>query len=108
MVERKCRLIITVKEVWGRCPLYLVDDKMVIEGFYINTKESKNICMHAFLAMSSLLSAFIHGSSAKELGIGLQEDIGHLRCPDPGPPYTKGGSVLFELRRELIKDGYDC
>jgi hypothetical protein len=54
--------------------------------------------------MSTLLSAFSHGSSAIGLGIGEKENLGYLRCPDPGPPCTKGGTVLFELRRENV----DC
>jgi uncharacterized repeat protein (TIGR04076 family) len=56
-----------------------------------------------FSSLLTLLSAFAHGSSAIELGIGSSEDIGYLQCPDPGPPYTEGGTVIFELRRERLK-----
>jgi uncharacterized repeat protein (TIGR04076 family) len=92
-----------VKSVSGRCPLYQVGDKIIIEDFYINSSESSNVCLHAFSALVDLLSAFLHGSSASEIGIGTVSDVGYLQCPDPGPPYTKGGTVLFELRREAIK-----
>jgi len=50
--------------------------------------------------MTTLLSAFLHGTSAKELGIGVEPDLGYVQCPDPGPPCTKGGTVIFELKRE--------
>ena len=92
-------LQLTVKEIQGRCPLYKVGDSIVIREFYIDVTQSKNICIHMFTAMSTILSALLHGTSAKELGIGETEDIGYLQCPDPGPPYTKGGTVLFEIRR---------
>lgn len=77
---------------------------MVLDRFYINTKESKNVCMHALSAMLTLLSPFIHGSSALELGIGTKENVGYLQCPDPGSPHTKGGTVLFEVKREEIRE----
>jgi len=97
------RVIIKVKEVRGYCPLYKPGDVIVLEKFYIKSKESANICVHAFTSLISLLSAFSHGYSAKDLGIGETDDVGYLQCPDPGPPITKGGTVIFELRRERIK-----
>lgn len=84
--------------------MYRIGDEIIIDKFYINAGESKNVCMHAFSAMSTLLSAFVHGSSATELGIGAEENTGYLQCPDPGPPHTKGGTVLFEIRREVIEE----
>ncbi len=98
------RLVVTVKEIQGKCPLYQVGDQLVLDKFYINTKKSKNVCMRAFSAMLTLLSPFIHGSSAIELGIGTKENVGYLQCPDPGPPYTEGGTVLFEVKREEIRE----
>lgn len=73
---------------------------MTIEKFYVLTGKSGKICMHAFSAMLTLISAFMHGSSAIELGIGTRNDVGYLQCPDPGPPY--GGTVIFELTREAV------
>ncbi len=96
------RVKIRVKEVRGFCPLYKPGDEIVLNGYYIDTKKSAPVCMHAFLALSSLLSAFSHGASARDLGIGEKDDVGYLQCPDPGPPHTKGGTVLFELIREGV------
>ena len=97
------KVVVTVKEVKGYCPVYKPGDRFVVEGFYVLSSESCNICIHAFSAMLTLLSAFSHGVSAVDLGIGKREDVGYLRCPDPGPPVTCGGSVLFELRREVLR-----
>ena len=101
-LKMKYSVILEVKEVRGFCPLYKAGDKIVIKEFYIDSKSSKNICMHFLSATSTLLSAFIHGTSAIKLGIGSKEDVGYLQCPDPGPPYTKGGTVIFELRRKPL------
>lgn len=98
------RIVIEVKEIHGECPLYHIGDRIILDEFYINTKKSKDICMHAFSAISTILSAFAHGASARELGIGTEEDIGYLQCSDPGPPWTKGGTVLFKIKREMIRE----
>lgn len=98
----KYRVIIKVKEVRGHCPIYKPGNCIVLEWFYIKCDESKDVCLHAICAMSTLLSAFMHGVSAKELGIGSRDDVGYLQCPDPGSPYTCGGTVVFELRREVL------
>ena len=38
-------------------------------------KKSRDICLHAFAAMSTILSALLHGASATELGIGSEENV---------------------------------
>jgi len=99
----KYSVILEVKKVSGFCPLYKPGDRIVIREFYIDSKHSKNVCIHFLSAAFTLLSAFIHGASAIELGIGNREDVGYLQCPDPGPPYTKGGTVVLELRRKPLE-----
>jgi hypothetical protein len=54
--------------------------------------------------MLTLLMPFLKGMPARELGMGKEENIGYVQCPDPGEPYTCGGTVLFELRRERISE----
>lgn len=98
------RVIAEVKEIKGNCPIYKIGDKLVFERFYLNAKKSQNFCIHAFTAMSTLISAFLHGESATNLGIGNEPNIGYIQCPDPGAPYTKGGTVIFELKRNVIKN----
>ena len=87
-----------VREVRGHCPLYKPGDELVVNGFYVEPGKAP-VCIHALCALSPLLSAFAHGASARELGIGEEDDRGYLQCPDPGPPHTRGGTVVFELVR---------
>ncbi len=90
---------VEVEEVRGNCAAgYKKGDKFVVKGFYIEPKEAR-ICIHALTGMMSLLSPFLHGVSAKDLGIGDKDDVGFLQCPDPGKPYTCGGTVVFKLYR---------
>jgi len=98
----KYSIIATVKEVRGFCPIYGEGDRIVFESHYIKSKESCDVCIHAMSSMLTLLSAFIHGISAVDLGIGKQEDTGYLQCPDPGEPHTCGGTVVFRLERKKL------
>lgn len=98
------RVKVCVKEVRGRCAFgYKPGDCFVIEKYYIRDV-GKGVCIHAFSSMLTLLSSFLKGVSAKTLGIGVEDDIGYIQCPDPGKPYTCGGTVIFELIREKIMD----
>jgi len=54
--------------------------------------------------MLTLTMPFLKGVSAKVLGIGEEDNVGYIQCPDPGKPYTSGGTVIFELRREEVKE----
>lgn len=91
-------VIIIAKEIRGHCPVYREGDKMILNKYYIESKNSSNICIHALTAMSTLLSAFAHGCSAIDLGIGSDENVGFLQCPDPGI-CNGGGTVIFEIRK---------
>lgn len=97
------RVRIIVKEVKGSCALgFKPSDELIVEKFYILSQQNIRICLHALVGMSSLLLQFLKGVSARELGIGIEDDVGYVQCPDPGRPYTTGGTVIFELRREKI------
>lgn len=46
------KLLIKIKEINGTCPVYRLDDKIVLdEGYIINVKESNNICMHSLASI---------------------------------------------------------
>jgi len=95
------RLIITVKEIRGRCPVFSVGDSVVIESPEVIPEKTDAMCVHALGSMLSMIIALSRGISFKELGLATEEgDLGYLQCPDPGPPYTPGGTVIFEIRRE--------
>ncbi len=92
------RIRICVKEVRGYCAAgYKPGDCFELDRFLL--RGEKPVCIHAFLAMSTLAYAMARGASARQLGIGEEDDAGYVSCPDPGPPRTRGGNVVFELRR---------
>ena len=101
MTEGIYEVEVEVVEVRGSCAAgYKPGDRFRIKGFYIDPRECEaRICIHALTAMMSLLSPFIHGVSARLLGIGDKDVEGYLQCPDPGKPYTCGGTVVFKVRR---------
>ena len=95
------RLVVTVKEIRGKCPVFKVGDRIVIEGPKIVPEKTDALCVHALGSMLSMIIALGRGVSFKELGLAKEEgDIGYVQCLDPGPPYTPGGTVIFEIRRE--------
>jgi uncharacterized repeat protein (TIGR04076 family) len=101
--EEKYRLIITVNAINGNCPVFKVGDKIVIESPKIIVRETNNFCIHAFGCMLSMIVPLSHGVSFKQLGLAKDEgEKGYIQCLDPGKPYTNGGTVLFEIKRERI------
>lgn len=97
------RIEVEVVDIRGFCPVYQKGDKMVIEMPELILRETSKLCIHAFVAMQTLVQALARGYSAKELGIGESEDEGYVQCPDPGPPYTRGGTVIFRIKRLSVK-----
>jgi len=57
------------------------------------------LCLAAILSSPSLRGV------PPALGIGKEEDTGYAQCPGPGEPYTCGGTVIFELKREKAGEG---
>jgi uncharacterized repeat protein (TIGR04076 family) len=95
------RLVITAKEIRGNCPVFNIGDQIVIESPEIVPEKTDALCVHALGSMLSMIIALSRGVSFKELGLSREEgDIGYFQCLDPGPPYTQGGTVIFEIRRE--------
>jgi uncharacterized repeat protein (TIGR04076 family) len=98
------RVRVCVKEVKGSYAMdYKLGDCFTVEKFYVSDA-GKGVCIHPLSLMLTLLSPLLKGVSAKVLGIGEQDDVGYVQCPDPGKPYTCGGTVVFELRREGIEE----
>ena len=103
MIEEKYRLVITVKEIRGKCPVFKVGDRIIIESPKVAVEKTSNICIHAFGCMLSMIVPLSHGLSFKQLGLATEEgEKGYVQCLDPGKPYTDGGTVLFEIKRERI------
>jgi len=103
-VNASFRLVITAKEIRGKCPVFKVRDKITVEIPKIVLKNTDAFCVHAFGSMLSMITALSHGISFKELGLVTKEgDVGYVQCLDPGYPYTDGGTVIFEIRRKKIR-----
>jgi len=97
------RVTVQVKEVRGNCALgYKPGDTFTIEKFYVKDT-GKGVCLHVLASMLTLLAPLLKGVPATALGIGRDNDTGYVQCPDPGKPYTCGGTVVFELKREKIE-----
>lgn len=100
-MSRVHRLVLTVKEIRGRCPVHKVGDRIVVESPKIDTDETDVLCVHALGSMLSMLVPLARGVSFKDLGLAVQEgNVGYVQCLDPGPLYTAGGTVIFEIKRE--------
>ena len=101
--EEKYHLVLSVKKIKGKCPVFNVGDKIIVESPKIVVRETDNLCIHAFGCILSMIVPLSHGASFKQLGLAKTEDEkGYFQCLDPGEPYTHGGTVLFEIRRERI------
>jgi uncharacterized repeat protein (TIGR04076 family) len=101
--EEKYRLIVSVKEIRGNCPVFNVGDRIVVESPKIVVERTDSICVHAFGCMLSMIVPLSRGIGFKKLGLATEEgEKGYIQCLDPGKPYTNGGTALFEIRRERI------
>ena len=101
--EERYRLVITVKKIRGNCPVFRVGDRIVVESPKVAVEKTSNICIHAFGCMLSMIIPLSSGISFKQLGLTTEEgEKGYVQCSDPGKPYTDGGTVLFEIKRERI------
>jgi len=85
---------VTVERVEGRCPVHSKGDRFVVRGGFSVDSLGGAICLHALLGMAAVLWALGHGHDPQELSLG---DPPTLSCPDPGPPLSCGGRVLFRL-----------
>jgi uncharacterized repeat protein (TIGR04076 family) len=95
------RLIITVKEIHGNCPVFKVGDTMIFEEPEIFLKNNGSMCVHALASMLTMLVPLSRGVGFKELGLAKEEaEAGYLQCLDPGEPYTHGGTVIFQISRD--------
>ena len=83
---------------------YKVGDYFEVESFFIKPNQKVKMYLHAFNSMLTLLMPFLKGVHADQLGIGSEKDIGYVQCPDPGKPYTCGGTVIFRLERKVVNE----
>ena len=92
-------LVIKVREISGRCPVYKMRDKIVIEdGCRVSFKEATAICMHSLSAVMPYYVALNKGIEPKELGLAKEGNKAFVQCLDPCK-HTGGGTVVFDIKR---------
>ena len=93
------RLIITVQEIKGHCPVYRVGNRIVLdEGYRLNLEETDNVCMHSLASIMPYYVALYRGVDPKELGLSRDGKSAHVQCLDPCD-YTDGGTVILEIEK---------
>jgi len=93
------KFVAEVVEIRGRCPVFKVGDKIVIEGPRLVLEETDAVCVHALPVILHYMIAVREGVSTKVLGLSKEEGVAYIQCPDPGKPYTDGGTVVFKCYR---------
>jgi uncharacterized repeat protein (TIGR04076 family) len=96
------RLVVSVKEIVGECAVYKVGDRMVFSGPEMDLEQTDCVCIHALAPILHYAVALREGVSPVELGLAKEGEKAYIHCPDPGPPYTPGGRVVFEV--EIMED----
>ena len=96
-------LVIEVVEIKGKCPVYKVGDKIVVDGPEIDLRKTDALCTHALSSLLHYSVALEGGISPAKLGLTTEKDpdIAYIQCIDPGRPYTEGGRVVFRIQRLL-------
>ena len=94
-------LEIEVHEIRGKCPVYRVGDKMVIDDPKIVLEKTDAVCVHALSTLLHYVVALEEGADMVKLGLTKPEEkeYAYMQCVDPGEPYTHGGTVVFRCRR---------
>jgi uncharacterized repeat protein (TIGR04076 family) len=94
-------LEIVVCEIRGKCPVYKVGDRIVIDDPEIVLAETDALCVHALSSLLHYVLILEKGGDPVELGLTKAEDKEHayIQCVDPGEPYTRGGTVIFKIKK---------
>lgn len=100
---KRRRIISTVKETRGRCPVNEFGKKIAPKSPEMRLNETDRVCLNAMPCIIHFLYALTKGVSIKEMGLGKTEEKTSIQYPNPGPPYTSGGTVMSEIRRGVIK-----
>ncbi|MDR3562729.1 MAG: TIGR04076 family protein [Negativicutes bacterium] len=87
-------LKITATAVQGKCSAGIkAGDKIVLRGATVSLEESDCICGFAFANIYPAVFAARLGHDLKDLGLTTRT----VQCIDPGPPYSEGGTVHFQI-----------
>jgi len=81
------KLLIKVIEIEGKCPVYSVGDRIILdEGYKVNLRETTNICMHSLASIMSYYNVLYNGIAPEKLGLADKrgkacvQDLIYLFC----------------------------
>jgi uncharacterized repeat protein (TIGR04076 family) len=99
-------LEITVKEIKGKCPVYKVGDRILIEDPNILLSETDALCTHALSTLLHYVLILEHDWCPVKLGLTTTDDpeCAYMQCVDPGKPYTNGGTVIFKCTKIVSEE----
>jgi uncharacterized repeat protein (TIGR04076 family) len=91
-------LVIRVAEVKGRCPVYEVGDRFVLEDGYRLVAE-KPVCMHSLAALLPHYNA-LRVSEPAQWGLAGKDDPtkAYVQCLDAAS-HTGGGTAILEISK---------
>lgn len=94
-------LEIVVHEIRGKCPVYKIGDRLIINDPEIILKKADALCTHALSTLLHYVVILEHSWSPVKLGLTTPEDPenAYMQCIDPGKPYTEGGTVIFRCTK---------
>ncbi len=94
------KLIIEVAEIEGKCPVYKMGDRIILDdGYKVNLRETDNICMHSLSSLLPYYNSLSKGVSPQELGLAKEGNDAYVHCLDP-IKYTGGGTVTFKISKQ--------
>jgi uncharacterized repeat protein (TIGR04076 family) len=93
-------LEITVHQIRGKCPVYDVGDKIIIENPEIDLEKTDALCTHALPTILHYALILEYNWCPIKLGLTKEndKDNAYIQCVDPGHPYTHGGTVIFKIK----------
>ncbi len=88
-------------EIRGKCPVYKVGDRIVIDDPKIVLERTDALCVHALSSLLHYVLILESGADPVKLGLSKPDDRerAYIQCVDPGEPYTDGGTVIFKVKR---------
>ena len=96
------KLVITVVKIKGRCPVYKVGDKIVLDnGYNLNVSETTAMCMHSMGSIIPYHVALAKGVRPEQMGLAhksKKDGKAYVQCLDPVEE-TGGGTVTFSIER---------
>jgi uncharacterized repeat protein (TIGR04076 family) len=93
------KLCIETINLKGICPVFKIGDKIIIDGPQIDMENTDAVCIHALPSLLHFCLALREGADPVKLGLSTEEGGAYLQCPDPGEPFTPGGTVTFKIKK---------